>query len=233
VYARPLLHAFARHGWICISASYRLRPATYGEMLTDVKRVVAWARQHAADFGADPSRIVLGGSSAGAHLAITAALTPHHRRFQPGFDDVDTAVIAAFGLYGYYGPAQPTGPPSSPAAYANAAAPPVMIVHGAHDTLVPADSAEHLADTIRACTTTPVVYAELPGAQHTFDLLHSLRCELVIDALWSFCTWAAHDRPRITGPRCSHPAGSTSSTSPLGTYEPHHPSPGQGRHIDD
>ena len=65
-----------------------------------------------------------------------------------------------------------------------------MIVHGEQDTLLPPRAAAHLSDQLRRASATPVVYAELPGAQHTFDLLHSLRFELVPDALWSFCAWA-------------------------------------------
>ncbi|GAA2153869.1 acetyl esterase/lipase [Humibacillus xanthopallidus] len=188
VYARPLLHAFARHGWVCVSASYRLRPARYPDILSDVKRVIVWSKEHAADIGADPQRIVLAGSSAGAHLALTAALTADLPAFQPGFESNDTGVAAAVGLYGYYGGVDSDGPPSRPADYAHPAAPPVMIVHGDQDTLLPPRAAAHLADTLRATPRNPVVYAQLPGAQHTFDLLHSLRFELVIDALWTFCT---------------------------------------------
>jgi len=35
----------------------------------------------------------------------------------------------------------------------------------------------------------PVVYAELPGAQHTFDLFHSLRFAAVVDAIEAFASW--------------------------------------------
>jgi hypothetical protein len=34
-----------------------------------------------------------------------------------------------------------------------------------------------------------VVYAELPGAQHVFDLVHSLRFEAVVDAIEAFAGW--------------------------------------------
>ena len=79
--ARPLMLHFARRGWVCISANYRLRPAaTFPDFLVDAKRVIAWARAHAGDYGGDPERVFIAGSSAGAHLAATAALT----RERPG-----------------------------------------------------------------------------------------------------------------------------------------------------
>jgi hypothetical protein len=42
---------------------------------------------------------------------------------------------------------------------------------------------EYGAGTLRNVSTNPVVYAELPGAQHAFDLFGSLRFEMVVDAI--------------------------------------------------
>jgi acetyl esterase/lipase len=189
--ARPLLHRLARQGWICVSANYRLRQeGRFPNSLVDAKRVVAWARENAAGYGADPGAIVVAGSSAGAHLASMAALTPNDPTFQPGFEDADTSVAAAVCLYGYYGPRDASGAvPSSPVAYVDASAPPFFLAHGDHDTIVPVDQARAFAETLRAHSTNPVVYAELPGAQHGFDLFHSLRCEAVVDGIEAFSAW--------------------------------------------
>jgi acetyl esterase/lipase len=35
----------------------------------------------------------------------------------------------------------------------------------------------------------PVVYAELPGGQHAFDLFHSPRFEAVVDGIEAFAAW--------------------------------------------
>ncbi|MDQ2904461.1 MAG: alpha/beta hydrolase [Chloroflexota bacterium] len=44
--ALPLLYRLASHGWVCISANYRLRPAaTFPDQLSDVKRVITWVRR--------------------------------------------------------------------------------------------------------------------------------------------------------------------------------------------
>lgn len=192
-YARALLHTFARHGWICVSASHRLRPASYADMLADTKRIVAWTHQHIADDGGDPHKIVLAGSSSGAHLAITAALSA--TRASAPANEANSSVCAAIGLYGYYGPVDHDGPPSQPAAYVHPDAPPMFIIHGAQDTFVPPGAARHLAQTVRGVSAQPVLYAELPGAQHSFDLLHSVRFHLVIDALWNFTVWVMSRQP--------------------------------------
>lgn len=187
--ARPLLHRLARRGWVCISANYRLRPAaTFPDYLIDVKKVIAWAREHADEYGADSRLLFVAGSSAGAHLAATAALTPNDPTFQPGFEYADTAVTAAIGLYGYYGPVDAARQqlPSSPRDYVRRDAPPVLIAHGQQDTFVAAEHARRFADELRGISTNPVVYVELPGGQHSFDLLHSIRFETLIDGIEAF-----------------------------------------------
>jgi acetyl esterase/lipase len=65
--------------------------------VVDAKRLIAWARRHAGTYGGDPGRIVIAGSSAGAHIAMTAALTVNDPAFQRGFGYVDTTVAAAIG----------------------------------------------------------------------------------------------------------------------------------------
>jgi acetyl esterase/lipase len=108
-------------------------------------------------------------------MATLAALTPNDPTFQPGFEDADTSVTAAISLNAYYGNYYGQGAPSSPLTYVRADAPPFFMAHGDQDTVAPVDNARLFADKLRSTSTNPVVYAELPGAQHAFDLLHSLR----------------------------------------------------------
>lgn len=118
-----------------------------------------------------------------------AALTANHPTFQPDFEAVDTSITAGIGLYGYYG--QLGGdehPPTTPLGYGGDA-PPFFVVHGDHDTYTPVEGARALVDHLRAVSSNPIVYAELPGAQHSFDLFHSVRFETVIDAIEAFAAW--------------------------------------------
>ena len=186
LFARDLLQTFARRGWVTISANYRLRPATFRDVVIDTKHAIAWARRNAAAYGGDPDRIVVVGSSAGAHLAMTAALTSNDPRFQPGFETDDTSVRAAVGLYGYYGRIDSGPMASSPVDYLTEDAPPVLVVHGAQDTLVRPELARAFVEQLRTVSTDSVGYAELPGAQHGFDLWRSVRFAAVIDAIDMF-----------------------------------------------
>jgi len=185
---RLLLNRLATDGWLGISADYRLRPeAQFPDQLVDLKRVIAWAREHAARHGADASRVFVAGGSAGAHLSVMAALTQGDASFQPGFEDADTSVAGAIPLYGWFGTVyDDDAVPSTPMAYDARSAAPVMVVHGSHDTLVGVEPARRLVAKLRAESQAPVLYAELPGAQHTFDLFRSIRVELVVAAVREF-----------------------------------------------
>lgn len=190
--ARALIYRLASLGWVCVSANYRLaRTDPYPASLVDAKRVIAWMREHAPAYGADASTIVVAGSSAGAHLAAMAALTPNAAALQPGFEAVDTHVSAAICLYGFYGSptwiAREPGAPSAPVEQIDDDAPPMLIAHGTHDSFVGVGVAREFVERFRAAAPgRPLVYLELPGAQHTFDLYHSVRFHAVIDAVDAF-----------------------------------------------
>jgi acetyl esterase/lipase len=198
--SRPLLYRLAREGWTCVSANYH-RSATPGEgfprHLVDVKRVIAWAREDGNQFGIDPGTVVVAGSSAGAHLAAMAALTADDPRFQPGFEASDTSVDAAICLYGYYGRLGGVlDEMSSPLDHIRGETPPFLIVHGSNDTYTPIEGARALAAKLRRASSRPVVLAELPGAQHSFDMFHSVRFEAVVDAVRTFTAAVGIGSPR-------------------------------------
>src|ERR1700733_13225115 len=101
--AYPLMSQMADRGWVCVSLAYRVSPwHTWPDHIVDVKRGLAWVKEHIAEFGGDPDFIAITGGSAGGHLASLAALTPNDPAFQPGFEDADTTVQAAVPYYGVY-----------------------------------------------------------------------------------------------------------------------------------
>ncbi|MYQ36783.1 Acetyl esterase/lipase [Streptomyces sp. LamerLS-316] len=187
----PLLHRLAGRGWVTISANYRLKPhVRHPDHLIDLKKTIAWAREHAQEYGADPSTLFVAGSSAGGHMASIAALTPNDPAFQPGFEDAETSVSGAIILNGFLGSYWDQGPESSPLGHARPDAPPILIAHGDLDPLVPAADIRAVADELRRASSHPVVYAELRGGHHAFDLYHSLRFEALVDAIEAFTAWA-------------------------------------------
>lgn len=197
--ANPLLYYLASRGWICISANYRIgRQAHFPDHLIDMKKVIAWVRQQGVGYGADPAQLFVSGSSAGGHIAAMAGLTQNDSAFQPGFEDIDTSVRAVISLYGYYGRiSSRDSRPSTPTAYIHKDAPPFFVTHGDNDTLVIVEDAHHFVNALRSASLNPVVYAELPGAQHSFDLFHSLRNDAVIKGIEEFTMWV-RSRPGNT-----------------------------------
>jgi acetyl esterase/lipase len=223
--ARSLLYRLAAEGWVCVSANYRLSPAAgFPEHLIDVKKIIAWVREHSADYGADADALLLAGTSAGGQLAALAAFTQNNPRYQPGFEDADTSVSAVIYLSGYYG--DPDGAPSSYSPFArlgtSAAPPPFLIAHGTHDSLVPITHARRFADQLRRGSANAVVFAELPGGQHSFDRFNSARFNAVVDGVQDFAAWVLSKG----ADRCCSPS---SDTAPSGRSPAPGPWPGPRR----
>jgi acetyl esterase/lipase len=211
--AHPLMAHLAERGWVCVTINYRLSPrAKWPDHIVDVKRALAWTKANIAGHGGDPSFVVITGGSAGGHLSALAALTPDHAGFQPGFEEADTSVAAAVPFYGVYDFTNRDGSAgralvpflerrvmhsrladnrtvwdeASPMSHVRPDAPPFFVLHGTNDVLVPVEQARSFVRTLRAASRNPVVYAELPRAQHGFDLLPSVRVHHTVRAVERF-----------------------------------------------
>ncbi len=99
---RPFFRHLAAQGHVVMDVAYRMCPETdVLGMVADVKEAVAWMKAHAADYGADPERVVLSGGSAGAHLAMLTAFVPDHPDLTPAhLIDRDLSVRAMISFYG-------------------------------------------------------------------------------------------------------------------------------------
>jgi len=87
---------FARHGIVTMLPNYRLAPESqWPAGAEDAAAALAWCRAHTAEHGGDPARIFLGGESAGAVHAATAALV---RRFGASGAGIAGAILAS-GVY--------------------------------------------------------------------------------------------------------------------------------------
>lgn len=100
---RPLFRQLAAQGHVIMDVAYRLVPEVdvYG-MIGDVKRAVAWMKGNAARCRVNPERIVLGGGSAGGHLALLAAYAPDHPRLTP--PEVQGRDLTVRAVVSFYGP---------------------------------------------------------------------------------------------------------------------------------
>jgi acetyl esterase/lipase len=228
---KPIMLHMASRGWVCFAPNYRLSPrATWPEHLLDVKRALAWIREHGAEYGADPGFVVVTGGSAGGHLTALMALTQNDPEYQPGFEEADTSVQAAAPYYGVYDltrretladrgmvrfleravmkkrfrDAREEFEKASPTFQVDPDAPPFFVIHGAHDSLVPVTEARKFVEKLRAASRSPVVYVELPGGQHAFDVFPSIRTAHVTRAVERFADWVYSARQKD---RLPHRAG--------------------------
>ena len=95
-----LAEPFVDAGAVVVVPNYALAPAARVETIVlQIVQAVAWTRRHAGDWGADPTRLVVAGHSAGGHLA-TMALACDWPSVAPDLpaDTVRTAVSVS-GLF--------------------------------------------------------------------------------------------------------------------------------------
>tara|TARA_R110002110_G_scaffold205066_7_gene416955 strand:- start:82030 stop:83325 length:1296 start_codon:yes stop_codon:yes gene_type:complete len=228
--AKPLMYHMAERGWLCVAINYRLSPkAAFPAHIIDVKKAIAWVRENIAQYGGDPDYIAITGGSAGGHLSALAALTPNYAPWQPGFETADTTLQAAVPFYGVFDLLDRHDLRSdmsmekfmadrvmqcsrddnlelweqgSPLSHVNVDAPPMFVIQGTHDSLVWVEEARIFVSALQAVSQEPVVFAELSGAQHAFEVFHSVRTDHTVNAVGHFLEWThaqwARERNAVT-----------------------------------
>jgi len=171
----------AAAGIAVAAVDYRLSgEARYPAAVDDVRAAVAWVRAALPGYGIVPGPVALWGDSAGGHLALLAALTG------TAVDGV-VAWFPVTDLAGLRGPEDDDAesrealflgaPPSrvpdlareaSPLSHVHAAAPPVLLLHGDSDAMVPADQSIRFARALTEAGGT-VSLELVPGASHFWD----------------------------------------------------------------
>jgi acetyl esterase/lipase len=154
-------------GYAMASINYRLTPGSlWPAQIEDCKAAIRWLKAHANDYGYDPNRIGVMGESAGGHLVAMLGTTSGKKVFDVGENlnytsDVN-CVVNLFGvsdfsqlpsvagaLLGAEDKANPDLIGSiSPITYVHKDEPPMLIVHGTDDKLVPYEQAQILASAM-------------------------------------------------------------------------------------
>lgn len=242
--ALPLMMRMAHSGWVCVAPNYRLSPrATWPDHIVDLKRALTWMKAHIADYGGDPGFVAVTGGSAGGHLSSLLALSANDPAFQPGFEDEDTTVQACVPFYGVYdftdhhsvqlhhglqdmlarvvmktslATHREQWEQASPLHRIHPGAPPFFVLHGSHDSLTPVEEARLFVEMLRKTSREPVCYAEMPGAQHAFEIFHSLRSARVVSGVERFLAWV-WSRQRAGRAAAQAPQASGSDTTSITT----------------
>lgn len=159
----PHARYFAALGWECVNISYRLTSVpgvTLMNAQEDVRAAFDWVRAEAETRGWDATRIVALGESAGGQLACALGiLPPDAKRWRPHSLVLINPVLDLTKLSwalnqpglreaGAYDEAKSAEHPArlvSPVFHLNAECPPVLLVHGRDDSVVPFAQAEAFA----------------------------------------------------------------------------------------
>lgn len=176
----------AKMGMIGIAPDYRTVSRWPGVNAThcvaDARAAMRWAQDHAAELGLDPERIVVGGSSAGGHLALWTAIAKN----PPGIPDSEAPLFKPAAIL-LSCPAADTSKTSgmrgdrfklllpgfdpdsySPLQNLDPKMPPVLLIHGDADTTVPYAHAvalhKALTDSGNECE-----FVTVPGGTHKFS----------------------------------------------------------------
>lgn len=152
--------ALASRGFVAAVADYRLYPEVrFPAFVDDSAAAVAWMRDKASSFGADPGRLFVMGHSAGAYNAAMVALNDAYlRRVAPP----PTKVAGFVGLAGPYDflPLESrllrsifgwpnTSPETQPIRFVSPDAPPALLITAERDGIVSPGNSARLAARLR------------------------------------------------------------------------------------
>lgn len=170
----------ARLGLVGIAPDYRTRErfaTTPLAAVADGRAALRWVQDHADELGIDPARIVVGGSSAGGHVALWTAIGPTPPGSSP--DEAphrppaalvllsavsDTSMLSGYTPYRFGDHATAL----SPLHRLDARMPPVLAFHGDADPTVPYRQAVALRDALVA-SGNECELITVPGGNHGFS----------------------------------------------------------------
>ena len=152
--------AYAAHGFVTVVPDYRLTgEAAYPTFLRDCAAATAWAQAHCGEHGADTTRTVLAGHSAGAYNAAMLALD-HRWLTEAGAPHRIAGWAGLSGPYDFLpldpGPALRTfggvADPAStqPITYVSPGDPPAFLAYGDKDQVVRPLNTRRLAARLSA-----------------------------------------------------------------------------------
>jgi acetyl esterase/lipase len=145
---------------IAMTASYRVQSrngTTPFEAVKDARSAMRWVRQHAAEIGIHKKKIIVGGGSAGGHLALSTAILDHVN--DTGDDLSISPVPDAMVLFNPVANTMPEGygfdvlgeraEELSPYHHIDGDVPPAIIFHGSADSTVPVSNVEDFCDAMK------------------------------------------------------------------------------------
>lgn len=200
---RFLGQALTSRGFIVLIADFRQYPAVkFPIFLADAAKALAFAHDHAAEFGGDPADLFVMGHSSGAHMAAMVALDGRYLAAEGLSPAILRGAIGLAGPYDFlpfteddvkdiFSPANADLGQTQPINFVGGGAPAFLLLHGADDHTVRVTNTIHLAE--RLSRAGAVVEEHIyPGMEHlgvVLDLAPFLRSRApVLDDISRFIT---------------------------------------------
>ena len=152
--------ALARRGLVVIIPDYRKWPQVRMDgFMRDAARAVAWSREHAGEYGGDPTALFLMGHSAGAHIGALLATDDRWLQAVGMKPDQLRGFIGLAGPYDFlplkdpdfvdmFGPTHAAQLNSQPVHFVNGDEPPMLLMQGTTDKIVWPRNARSLGATL-------------------------------------------------------------------------------------
>lgn len=175
----------ASNGIVTMIPDYRKYPdVQFPAFVDDAANAVRWARDHAPEFGGDPSRLYVMGHSAGGQIAALLACDPRYLD-AAGMRTSDlTGMIGLAGAYDFlpfveeepqiFGADETSVHDSQPINFVNSAEPALLLLQGEDDDEVEPSNATAMAAKARAAGS-PVELKLYPGVGHASIILSLAR----------------------------------------------------------
>jgi acetyl esterase/lipase len=170
---RAFLSEYALKGYVTMSVEYRLTgEAPLPACIEDVKCAIRWLRAHADQYKVDANRIAAYGHSAGAHLVLMLAMTPHLPELEGDgpWKDQSSNINAAIGGSTPTVLGQRFGDASgkwSPLTYVKKDLPPMLLIHGTGDTTVRVETADTFVEKLKETGYEGLTYVKIEGGRHS------------------------------------------------------------------
>lgn len=194
--ALPLRQGWTERGYAVASLNYRFSwQAVFPAPIEDCKSAIRWLRANAEEYGIDPERFGVWGSSAGGHLAALLGTSGDAGGFDAGdhldqssrvqavcdyYGPTDFIAFVATPGYGNHGTAdapeakllggpvmekQELAARANPITFASGDDPPFLIVHGDNDPIVPINQSKLLFEALKREGGSPHFHT-IKGAAH-------------------------------------------------------------------
>jgi acetyl esterase/lipase len=156
-----LIPKFLERGWGAVNVNYRMSDSALAPAaVIDARCALSWVEQHAAEHHFDTKKIIIGGTSAGGHLALMTGMLPAGNKFDQScgmaIAQQPAAILDFYGIadvadllqganrkgyavkwIGDQPGREKAAMEVSPLSYLRSDLPPVFLAHGDADTTVP------------------------------------------------------------------------------------------------